>query len=59
MITTSMIKAQEEERKRLSRELHDGIGQSLFSIQLGLEYLDSLIDKSESKLYLDNLKITT
>ena len=59
MITTSMIKAQEEERKRLSRELHDGIGQSLFSIQLGLEYLDSLIDKSDAKLYLDNLKITT
>ncbi|WP_339061941.1 histidine kinase dimerization/phosphoacceptor domain-containing protein [Tepidibacillus marianensis] len=39
-----MIRAQEAERKRLSRELHDGIGQSIFSVLLGLEYLIPLID---------------
>jgi len=56
MVTTSMIKAQEEERKRLSRELHDGIGQSIFSVQLGLEYIIPLISEPEKRLHLENVR---
>lgn len=59
MVTTSMIKAQEEERKRLSRELHDGIGQSIFSVQLGLEYIIPLVNDPEKKLHLDNIRKLT
>ena len=59
MITTSILKGQEEERKRLSRELHDGIGQSIFSVLLGLEYLNPLIEHEDGKIHVDNLRKTT
>lgn len=34
-----MMQIQEEERRRFSRDLHDGIGQSLFSLKISLERL--------------------
>lgn len=59
MVTTSMIRAQEEERKRLSRELHDGIGQSIFSVLLGIEYLFPMVDNDQTKDHLERLRKTT
>ncbi|MED4600260.1 PAS domain S-box protein [Paenibacillus validus] len=38
---THMMKVQEEERRRFSRELHDGIGQSIFSLLIQLDRLIS------------------
>ncbi|MFZ5571017.1 MAG: ATP-binding protein [Thermodesulfobacteriota bacterium] len=37
VISAKLIHTQEEERKKLSRELHDNIGSSLTAIKLGLE----------------------
>ena len=36
---TRVIQVQEEERKRISRELHDGVGQSLFSLLIRIDRL--------------------
>jgi len=36
-LSSQLLKVQEHERKRISRELHDSIGQSLTAIKFGLE----------------------
>ncbi len=40
--TTALIDGQELERKRISRELHDGLGQKLIATKLHLESISSL-----------------
>ncbi|HJV46320.1 MAG TPA: histidine kinase [Bacillota bacterium] len=47
MITHSILQAQETERKRISRELHDGIGQSLYGILIQSEILAAQIEIDE------------
>ncbi|MBO8173360.1 MAG: PAS domain-containing protein [Bacillaceae bacterium] len=42
------LAAQEAERKRLAQELHDGIGQSLYSINIGLKAIESGIKKDDT-----------
>ena len=59
MVTASMIRAQEAERKRLSRELHDGIGQSIFSVLLGIEYAMPFIENEPILQHLENVRKTT
>ena len=53
-----LLTVQEEERKRLSRELHDGIGQSLYSILILLNIIDSELDGKGSE-NLQNAKEIT
>jgi PAS domain S-box-containing protein len=38
LLSSKLLKAQENERKRIAHELHDGIGQTLSAIKFGLEY---------------------
>jgi signal transduction histidine kinase len=44
-----VVQAQEEERGRLARELHDETGQALASILLGLKALEEVTDVSDVK----------
>ncbi len=55
-----VIQAQEEERKRVSRDLHDGVGQALYSILVGLKVLDQFHLEHDVKEQLENVwKLTT
>lgn len=53
-----VIKAQEEEKQRLSREIHDGPAQTLANIVLKAELCEKLIDidKEKAKTEIKNLR---
>jgi len=43
LLSGARVQAQEEERRRISREIHDGLGQLLTAIKLNLEILEDSI----------------
>ena len=49
-LLSSIISAQEEERKRISRELHDESGQTLTAAIMNVEAIESLVPAKESVL---------
>src|SRR5262245_60613104 len=51
-----VVEAQEHERARLARELHDETGQALTSILLGLKSLESLANDEEGRAALGELR---
>jgi signal transduction histidine kinase len=57
--STSLIEGQEEERKRLARELHDGIGQMLTGLKLDSEQLKSLpfVNEKQRKSFEEHQKL--
>ncbi|WP_332651523.1 sensor histidine kinase [Lysinibacillus sp. 54212] len=58
-LSRQVFEAHEEERKRVSRELHDSIGQSLYSILVTLNTVnkDQSVQKNEESL--DTIKVMT
>ncbi|WP_317898094.1 PAS domain-containing sensor histidine kinase [Aurantibacillus circumpalustris] len=44
----SLIEGQEEERLRISREIHDGIGQMMTAIKLSMEGINSSLENAEN-----------
>jgi signal transduction histidine kinase len=54
-IGSYIIQAQEEEIKRISLELHEGVGQNLFSILTGLKLVESGINEEQYKNYLHEM----
>jgi signal transduction histidine kinase len=51
-----VVEAQELERRRLARELHDETGQALTSILLGLRALDETLESEQSKAATGDLR---
>lgn len=45
-LSTELISAQEAERKRIARELHDEVGQTIWAMMLGLSSLRTALEKS-------------
>lgn len=56
---TGVIAAQEEERKRVARELHDSTGQSLTSLLVGLQNLKNASEPAEITQRIEELRAVT
>jgi signal transduction histidine kinase len=56
-LSAELLSAQENERRRISRELHDEVGQVLSAIMLGLGNLRSAIDNEDREEALSQLQL--
>lgn len=56
-LTHHIIRAQEEERKRVSRDLHDSVGQALYSLMIGLKVLHQIPLAEEVRRHLNDLEV--
>ncbi|WP_160723893.1 sensor histidine kinase [Bacillus sp. USDA818B3_A] len=51
-INSYIIDSQEEEIKRIAMELHEGVGQNLYSILTGLQFIESGVTEQNMKSYV-------
>jgi signal transduction histidine kinase len=58
-LQTRLLNAQEEERSRISRELHDEVGQQITALMLAMKSLESAAPGEETPVRLRELRATT
>ena len=56
-LSRRVLEAQEVERRRLARELHDELGQALTAIKINLQARDRLKNQTPAELDAENLRI--
>ncbi|WP_237458514.1 histidine kinase [Pontibacillus yanchengensis] len=56
LMIQKLIEAKESEHKRLAQELHDGVGQSLYSISVALQAIESRIQDDRLQNYIDDVR---
>jgi PAS domain S-box-containing protein len=56
-LSTKLLELQDQERRRIARELHDGVGQSLVALKVNFEILASSPQKSQNSLWADSQTI--
>ncbi|HKC67849.1 MAG TPA: sensor histidine kinase, partial [Bacteroidia bacterium] len=56
MRTKAIIDAQEEDRKRIAKDLHDSVGQLLFILRMNLEKADKYAEKKLPSIGVSNVK---
>ncbi len=56
LMIKKLIEAKENEHKRLAQELHDGVGQSLFTISVALQAIESYVDDPRLHTYLEEVR---
>ncbi len=54
----ALIEAKESEHKRLAQELHDGVGQSLFSVSVAMQAIESFVqDNAQLNDYISEVRV--
>jgi signal transduction histidine kinase len=54
-ISSYIIQSQEEEIKRIALELHEGVGQSLYSMFTGLQFIEAGVEQPHLKSYIKEM----
>ncbi|MDZ5471607.1 histidine kinase [Bacillus sp. 31A1R] len=54
-ISSYIIQSQEEEIKRIALELHEGVGQTLYSLFTGLQVIESGMEQEDMKNYIQEM----
>lgn len=54
---TALLKGQESERKRIAREMHDGIGQMLTALKLNIESISVSQLDEKNRMLVDDVKL--
>jgi signal transduction histidine kinase len=54
-ISSYIIQSQEDEIKRIALELHEGVGQTLYSLYTGMQFIQTAVDQPEMKGYIGDM----
>lgn len=56
-ISSYIIQSQDEEIKRIALELHEGVGQTMYSLYTGMQFIESSLDSPNLKDYVKEMSL--